>query len=125
MLFRSFNGLLTTYSIPTGYRIGTVAVDKEQNIWFTETNDVYAKLGRVSLDDKLTEWIIPNQRNEVKSMTVDDNGNVFFQLNYLYRFVPSTETFTRFDEGGCDIDIIADHSGKIYCDRYGVRDILQ
>jgi len=93
-----------------------VNVDSSGNIFFTETDGVRSKVGRITISDNtLTEWIIPNSSTgTIRDIGVDSSGTVFFTQNGITRFVPSTGVFTTFGGAACELMEI-DTDDTIYC----------
>ena len=106
---------LTTWTISGN--VGAVTDDSSGNIFFTESDGIRSKIGRINISDNiLTEWIIPNSSTGTLSeIAVDSAGNVFFNSNGLTRLVPSTDVFTVFSSVDCDIIIEIDSSDTIHC----------
>ncbi len=107
--------ILTTWTISGN--VGAVTDDSSGNIFFTESDGIRSKIGRINISDNiLTEWIIPNSgTGTLSEIAVDSAGNVFFNSNGLTRLVPSTDVFTVFSSVDCDIIIEIDSSDTIHC----------
>lgn len=87
---------LTTWDVSPN-EVWSVNVDSSGNIFFTESDGIRSKVGRIEADNTLTEWVIPNSVvSFIVDIGVDSTGNVFFTHNGLTRLVPSTDVFTEF-----------------------------
>jgi len=110
----TFITTLTTWTLSPFSNAAAVTTDSSGNIFFTESDNLRAKVGRITIaDNTLTEWVIPNTGGASSEIAVDSNGNVFF--GSLTRLVPSTDTFTVFSGVSCSTTIEFDSSDNIYC----------
>jgi streptogramin lyase len=105
----------TTWNVPGN--VGAVTDDSSGNIFFTTSDGIRSKVGRINISDNtLTEWVIPNSgTGTLSEIAVDSAGNVFFNSNGLTRLVPSTDIFTIFPSVGCANIIEIDSSDTIHC----------
>jgi len=107
---------LTKWTIPDTNSIFSVTFDSSGNIFFISLEGPRNNLGRITISDNvLTEWVVPFGGG-FNDILVDSNGNVFFgRSDALFRFVPSTDTFTFFQHVECSFAIEIDSSDDIYC----------
>jgi len=109
-------GTLTEWSL--SIRPAAITTDSSGNIFFTATDGIRGKVGRINpSDNTLTEWIIPNSSTgTISEIAVDSAGTVYFHSGGLVRFVPSTEVFTFFTEiNTCIFLIEIDSSDNVHC----------
>jgi len=104
---------LTTWDLSPN-EVWAANVDSAGNIFFTESDGIRSKVGRIESDNTLTEWVIPNSGVQfLRDIEIDSAGTVFFTFNGLSRLVPSTDVFTEFSVDCNRFEI--DSSDDIYC----------
>lgn len=106
-----------TFWLSPSSNISGIAVDSTGKIYFGENFQFRQKIAELDpTTNILKEWTNPFNLH-ISDVIVDSSGNVFFTESFT-RFVPSTNTFTKWDLSmGNNMEITSD--GKIIGNYYG------
>jgi streptogramin lyase len=102
------------WSLPHGWQGMGLGLESEEIIWFTEENNVRAKLAKLNTtSNELEEWVIPRSGTPVSSVIVIDDSGIVYLNNPFTRFNPQTGEFTFWDIGSAHV-MEFDNSGNLW-----------